>query len=84
MGLDGANGNNGVFNTKDEMAIKNAPTAVIHTADDPLLSEKDKEFLSRTLKERMIWFDCGGHLGNMFVKEYQDHLLKLIPPAGKK
>ncbi|MBO7146869.1 MAG: VacJ family lipoprotein [Lentisphaeria bacterium] len=57
---------------------------VIHTADDPLLSEKDKEFLSRTLKERMIWFDCGGHLGNMFVKEYQDHLLKLIPPAGKK
>ena len=28
MGLDGANGNNGVFNTKDEMAIKNASTAI--------------------------------------------------------
>ena len=48
---------------------------VLHNADDPILDQEDIRFLNETLKERITWFDCGGHLGNLYLQEYQKELL---------
>ena len=56
--------------------LKNNPRVfVIHNLDDPLISEDDAEFLSKTVGGRMIWFDRGAHLGNHYLKEYHKNLL---------
>lgn len=49
---------------------------VFHNLDDPLLSQEDADFLSSVLGKKLIWFDHGGHLGNLYLKDYHDLLLK--------
>ena len=55
---------------------KDPAIRVLHNVDDPILSEKDKRFLMNTLGGKITWFDCGGHLGNLFVKEHQECFLE--------
>lgn len=55
----------------------NPKVRVMHNVDDFLLSEEDRRFLDRTFGKRLIWFDCGGHLGNLYVKSVQQTLLEL-------
>ena len=65
-----------------ESFLKKSPEIrVLHNLDDPLLSQDDAHYLSRTLGGRMIWFDHGAHLGNLYLKEYQKQLLNAT--AGK-
>ena len=60
-----------------EDTLRNNPEIrVIHNIDDPLISETDRRFLSDALGPKIIWFDCGGHLGSLFVEEYQQAILK--------
>ena len=40
---------------------------VIHTWDDFLLNEQDKDYLTKTLGNRITWFRNGGHLGNLYT-----------------
>ena len=57
--------------------LENAQTIrVIHNIDDPILGENDIRFLSDTLSGRVTWFDRGGHLGNLYLEEYQKTLLE--------
>ena len=56
---------------------------IIHNADDPLLSRADRRFLTDALDSRIVWFDCGGHLGNLFVQEYWNEFLKNFPKVEK-
>ena len=55
----------------------NPKVRVVHSADDFLLSGEDRRFLDRTCGGRLVWFDCGGHLGNLYVKSVQQTLLDL-------
>ncbi|MBO4632835.1 MAG: VacJ family lipoprotein [Lentisphaeria bacterium] len=56
---------------------------VIHNVDDPLLSGPDRIFLTRTLGEKIVWFDCGGHLGNLFSRQHEEQVFRSFPlPAG--
>ena len=61
---------------------------VIHNTDDPLLSSADRRFLNETLGDRIIWFDCGGHLGNLFAVKHEEQVFRSFPeqakPAEKK
>lgn len=50
---------------------------VLHNIDDFLLTEQDKAFLSTTLKNRLTWFNHGGHLGNLHTTHFQ-HLLRSV------
>ena len=50
---------------------------VLHNLDDILISQKDADFLSETLGNRLFWFDHGAHLGNLYLKEYHKLLLEL-------
>lgn len=60
-----------------EDTLRNNPEIrVIHNIDDPLISAADRRFLSDALGPKIIWFDCGGHLGSLFVEEYQQAILK--------
>ena len=53
----------------------------LHNWNDFLLSPADRIWLDKTLKERMVWFDAGGHLGNLYMKVFRD---KLMDVSGKK
>ena len=55
---------------------KNPRVRVLHNLDDPLLQKKDILFLDETLKSKITWFDCGGHLGNMFLGVYKKAILE--------
>ena len=65
-----------------EKFLKESPDIrVLHNLDDPLLSQKDVDFLTETLGGKLLWFDHGAHLGNLYLKDYQNELLKIS--AGK-
>ena len=51
---------------------------IVHNADDPILDEKEIRFLDETFGRRITWFDCGGHMGNLYLKEFQDILLNQL------
>ena len=56
-----------------EQTLANDPRiTVFHNIDDFLLSEDDRKFLDRTLGNKLIWFNHGGHLGNFYIKKVQD------------
>ncbi len=57
---------------------KNEKVRVIHNADDPILDEKEISFLDKTFGPRITWFDCGGHLGNLYLREYQEKILEAL------
>ena len=57
---------------------------IIHNVDDPLLSAADRQFLTDTLGPRIVWFDCGGHLGSLHALQHEkqvlSHFPKPVPP----
>ena len=61
-----------------EKFLKESPSVrVLHNLDDPLLSQKDADFLSETLGKKLLWFDHGAHLGNFYLLDFQKQLLKI-------
>ncbi len=62
-----------------KVLAENPRVKVLHNLDDPLLRKEDILFLDRTLKKRIFWFDCGGHLGNMFLPDFRKVLLESVP-----
>lgn len=62
-----------------EKTLKNNPDLrVIHTADDFLLSDADRIWLSDTLGGKLVWMDQGGHLGNLHTKVMREKILSLL------
>lgn len=62
-----------------ESELKNAPAVrVIHTADDFLLNAADRAWLSRTFGDRLVWFDRGGHLGNLYTETVRNRIPELL------
>lgn len=45
---------------------------VLHTRNDFLLSDLDRDWLASVLRDRILFFDEGGHLGNLYRQEVQD------------
>lgn len=67
-----------------EKTLREAPNIrVIHNADDPLLSASDRKFLSETLGSRIVWFDCGGHLGNLYSVRHENEVFQSFPERPK-
>ena len=65
--------------------LKSSPQIrVVHNVDDPILGEGDVRFLNETLGSRVTWFDCGGHLGNLYLAEYQNVLLEILESPAKQ
>lgn len=62
---------------RDTLANNNA-VRIIHTFDDFLINESDREFLDSTLKKRLLWLDCGGHMGAYYLVQAQKAILSLL------
>ena len=64
----------GLYSIAD--TLKNDRSIVVmHNLNDFLTSEKDRQFLDRTLQDRITWFDQGSHLGNLYDGKWQQELL---------
>lgn len=63
----------------------NPKITVLHTLDDFLVSDADRRYLDAALGDRIVWFDHGSHLGNLYyVRLHRELLDRLIvpPPAA--
>jgi hypothetical protein len=50
-----------------ENTLRNSPKIrVFHTLDDFLVSENDRKYLDSVLRDRIVWFSNGGHLGSLY------------------
>ena len=59
-----------------ESTLKNDPSVIVlHNLNDFLTTDQDRRFLDKTLKDRISWFDQGGHLGNLYDGRWQQELL---------
>lgn len=57
---------------------------MIHTRDDFLLTQADRDWLDRTMGDRITWFPVGGHCGMFYTNEFKDEVLQrlgLVPDA---
>ena len=59
--------------------LRNHPGIMVyHNTDDFLLNKADRTFLSDTLNERILWFDRGGHLGNLYRDDVQKKIVEYL------
>lgn len=65
-----------------ESLKRNSKLRVIHNYDDFLLTETDRKWLDAVFKERLTWFEHGGHLGNLYVKTVQDQIIADLEVAS--
>ena len=64
----------GLYGIED--TLKKDPTVIVlHNLNDFLVTDKDRRFLDNALKNRITWFDQGGHLGNLYDGKWQRELL---------
>ncbi|MBO4649293.1 MAG: alpha/beta fold hydrolase [Lentisphaeria bacterium] len=81
-GLDELNAHAGL--RQIETTLRQAQNIrVIHTVDDPLISAADRKFLNDALGSRIVWFDCGGHLGNLFSVRHEEEVFRSFPAQPK-
>ena len=53
----------------------NAHVSVIHTWDDFLLNDGDRDFLDNALGDRITWFSAGAHCGMFHTPEFKREVL---------
>ena len=49
---------------------------MLHNIDDFLLTDEERKYLDEVLKDRIIWFSNGGHLGNLYYRMVLDKILE--------
>ena len=79
--MEKLNWKSGLRSIADDLR-KNPKIRVLHNMDDPILSPDDRIFLDDVLKEKLTWFDCGGHMGNLYLIEHQQKLCELLGTPG--
>lgn len=57
---------------------ENQKIRILHNVNDFLLRKNDIDWLRKIMKERIIFFDRGGHLGNLFMEEFQAQLINSV------
>ncbi len=58
-----------------ESLKRNPKVRVIHSIDDFLLTDDDRRWLDAILGNRLIWFNHGSHLGNLYTIPVQRQIL---------
>jgi len=59
----------------------NPKVHIMHNADDILINRKSIEELKETLRDRVILYPYGGHLGNLWYPENKRDALKILKTA---
>jgi pimeloyl-ACP methyl ester carboxylesterase len=59
--------------------LRNNPRiTVLHNMDDFLLTAYDREWLDNVLGDKLVWFNHGGHLGNLYRADYRDGIVRAL------
>ena len=61
----------------------NPKVHIMHNADDILINRKSIEELKETLRDRVILYPYGGHLGNLWYPENKRDALKILKSASE-
>ncbi len=56
----------------------NSKVRVIHSLNDFLESDTDRIWLKNTFTSRIVFFEYGGHLGNLYLKKLHDIMLSML------
>ncbi|MCQ2367392.1 MAG: MlaA family lipoprotein [Kiritimatiellae bacterium] len=56
----------------------NDKLVMIHAWDDVFMNEDDREYLDKTLKDRITWFSVGSHCGNFYTKEFHEEVISRL------
>ncbi len=56
----------------------NRQLRVIHSANDFLEDDADRQWLVNTFGHRIVFLEHGAHLGNMYTKTMHDHMLRAL------
>lgn len=65
----------GLYPLKDFLS-KTDKVFLIHNWNDILLNDQDRRFLDRTFGRRAVWFDAGGHMGNLYLERFRKTVLE--------
>ena len=57
---------------------------VLHSEDDFLLNQADRDFLRNTLQNRLVMFSHGSHLGNLYTPQVQNVIADYLTGAQQK
>lgn len=77
VSMEQLNEESGPKSIEKSLAV-NSKLRVFHNEDDFLLRSSDPEWLRTTFKDRLTFFDKGGHMGNLYTKEFQEKLLQVM------
>jgi phospholipid-binding lipoprotein MlaA len=56
----------------------NSKVRVIHSLNDFLESDADRIWLKNTFAGRIVFFEYGGHLGNLYLKKLHDIMISML------
>ena len=59
----------------------NPDIRIVHTTNDFLLNDKHREWLKETFKEKIVFFEHGGHLGNLHFESVHDQIYDFLEKA---
>ena len=57
---------------------ENTQLKMIHTRDDFLLNDADRDFLDGALRKRITWFSVGAHCGMFYTQPFIDEVRALL------
>jgi len=58
--------------------VENPDIRIVHTTNDFLVHDKSRKWLKDTFKEKIVFFEHGGHLGNLHFEKVHDQIYDFL------
>ncbi len=58
----------------------NPDIRIVHTMNDFLVDDKSRKWLKETFKEKIVFFEHGGHLGNLYYNKVHKQIDNFLKP----
>jgi hypothetical protein len=62
--------------------IDNPDIRIVHTMDDFLVRDKGRKWMKDIFKDRIVFFEHGGHLGNLHFRKVQDKCFEFLKASS--
>ena len=62
----------------DDHFVDNPDIRVVHTTNDFLVHDKNRKWLKETFDEKIVFFEHGGHLGNLHFNKVHDQIYDFL------
>jgi len=63
-----------------EHFVDNPDIRIVHTMNDFLVDDKSRKWLKETFKEKIVFFEQGGHLGNLHYNKVHKQIYEFLKP----